>query len=190
MKNAFHLNTNIPYNVYSRNPETVKYGKETISCLAPKIWVSVAEAIKSSKSLDAFKYKIRQWKPDCPCRYVRLTCYMLISFSFSLLIFSKSIIYNMYLFFLKKFLQSSLVVFVFLQLMYTPVGLIVMWINYLIAIWAVGLSLGSVQLYGSIGTKHITIYFEWYFLFTFLCLYIFITLCVFFAPWIQCMRVQ
>ena len=67
MKNAFHLNKNIPYKVYSRNQKTVKYGKETIPCLAPKIWVSVAEAIKSSKSLDAFKYKIIQWKPEGIC---------------------------------------------------------------------------------------------------------------------------
>ena len=42
MKNVFHLNTNIPYNLRSRselccrNPKTVKYGTETISYLAPK----------------------------------------------------------------------------------------------------------------------------------------------------------
>ena len=41
MKNVFHFNTNIPYNLelelYSRNPKTVKYGTENISYLAPKI---------------------------------------------------------------------------------------------------------------------------------------------------------
>ena len=74
MKNVFHFNTNIPYNLrsrselYSRNPKTVKYGTETISYLAPKIWSLVPNAIKSSKSLDVFKSKIRQWEPDCPCR--------------------------------------------------------------------------------------------------------------------------
>ena len=74
MKNIFHFNINIPYNLrsrnelYSRNPKRVKYGQETISYLAPKIWSSVPNAIKSSKSLDAFKSKIRQWEPDCPCR--------------------------------------------------------------------------------------------------------------------------
>ena len=73
-KNVFHLNTNIPYSLssrselYSRNPKTVKYGIETISYFAPKIWSLAPKAIKSSKSLDAFKYKIRQWKSDCPCR--------------------------------------------------------------------------------------------------------------------------
>ena len=74
VKNVFHLNTNIPYKLsscsglYSRNPKTVKYGTETISYLAPKIWSLVPNAIKSSKSLDVFKSKIKQWEPDCPCR--------------------------------------------------------------------------------------------------------------------------
>ena len=60
-------NTNIPYNLrsrsefYCRNPKTVKYGTETISYLAPKIWSLAPNAIKSSKSLDVFKSEIRQW---------------------------------------------------------------------------------------------------------------------------------
>ena len=74
MKNVFHFNTNIPCNLrsrselYSGNPKTVKYETETISYLAPKIWSLVPNAIKSSKSLDVFKFKIRQWEPDYPCR--------------------------------------------------------------------------------------------------------------------------
>ena len=61
VKNVFHLNINIPYNLrsrselYSRNPNTVKYGIETISYVAPKIWSWVPIAIKSS----AFKSKVR-----------------------------------------------------------------------------------------------------------------------------------
>ena len=53
MKNVFHFNTNIPYNpmsrseLYIRNPKTVKYGTETTSYLAPKIWSLVSNAIKS-----------------------------------------------------------------------------------------------------------------------------------------------
>ena len=47
--------------------KTVKYGTKTISYLAPKIWSLVPNAIKSSKSLDVFKFKIRQWEPDFPC---------------------------------------------------------------------------------------------------------------------------
>ena len=74
VKNVFHFNTNIPYNLrscselYSRNPKTLKDGTETIWYLAPKIWSLVLNAIKSSKSLDVFKFKIRQWELDCPCR--------------------------------------------------------------------------------------------------------------------------
>ena len=74
MKNIFHFNTNILYNLrsrselYSRNPKAVKYRTEIISYLAPRIWSLVQNAIKSSKSLDVFKSKIRQWEPDCPCR--------------------------------------------------------------------------------------------------------------------------
>ena len=66
MKNVFHFNTNIPYNLrsrselYSRNPKTVKYGTETISYLAPKTWSLVPNDIKGSKLLDVFKPKIRQ----------------------------------------------------------------------------------------------------------------------------------
>ena len=61
MKNVFHFNTNIRYNrrslreLYSRNPKTMKYGTETISYLAPKIWYLVPNAIKSSKLLDVSK---------------------------------------------------------------------------------------------------------------------------------------
>ena len=66
MKNVFHFNTNIPYNLrscselYSRNPKTLKDGTKTICYLAPKIWSLVLNSIKSSKSLDVFNSKIRQ----------------------------------------------------------------------------------------------------------------------------------
>ena len=71
MKNVFQHNANIPYKfmsrseLYSRNPKTVKYGTETTSYFPPEIWYLVPNAMKSNKSLDV---KIRQWKPDCPCR--------------------------------------------------------------------------------------------------------------------------
>ena len=73
MKNAFDRNINIPYNLrsrselYSGNPKSVKYGTEAIPYLTPKIWSLVPNVIKSSKSLDVFKSKIRQWEPDSPC---------------------------------------------------------------------------------------------------------------------------
>ena len=54
MKNISQVITNNPYSLrssnelYCRNPKTVKYGTETISYLAPKIWSLVPEIIKSS----------------------------------------------------------------------------------------------------------------------------------------------
>ena len=94
-KNVFYLNTNIPYNLRSRielhcrNSKTVKYGTETISYFPPTIWSSVPNAIKSRKSLDVFKAKIRQWVPDCP--YVRITYNISVSSSFSLITFSEAL---------------------------------------------------------------------------------------------------
>ena len=41
--------------------------KQTISYLAPKMCSLVPNAITSSKSLDVFKSKTKQWEPDCPC---------------------------------------------------------------------------------------------------------------------------
>ena len=74
MNSVFHLTENNRYSLrnvyelYSRNPRTVKYGTETISYLAPKIWSIVPQTIKESTSIYSFKTKIRKWKPDCPCR--------------------------------------------------------------------------------------------------------------------------
>ena len=95
IKNVFYLNTNIPYNLRSRielhcrNSKTVKYGTETISYFPPTIWSSVPNPIKSRKSLDVFKAKIRQWVPDCP--YVRITYNISVSSSFSLITFSEAL---------------------------------------------------------------------------------------------------
>ena len=53
VKNVFHLYTNISYSLrlrselYCSNPERVKFGTETISHLARKIWSLVPEAIKT-----------------------------------------------------------------------------------------------------------------------------------------------
>ena len=54
--------------LYSRNPKTVRYGKETISFLTPKIWAIVPQNIKNCSSLSSFTIIIRKWKPGCPCR--------------------------------------------------------------------------------------------------------------------------
>ena len=74
MSNVFKQKENIPpelnnCNIFqSRRANSVKYGTKTIPYLTPKVWSIVPETIKNSKSLESFKLKIRNWKPECPCR--------------------------------------------------------------------------------------------------------------------------
>ena len=52
-----------------RTVNSVRYGTETVSFLAPKIWYILPNDIKDSESLDIFKSKIKKWIPsECPCR--------------------------------------------------------------------------------------------------------------------------
>ena len=49
--------------------ESVKKGLETIRYRGPTTWRLVPKEIKESKSLFAFKEKIKKWKPvGCTCR--------------------------------------------------------------------------------------------------------------------------
>ena len=78
MNNIFKVNQTVPYDLrkrnvlQSRNPSSVRYGTETISYIAPKIWSLVPETIKNCDSLKSFKQKIRKWKPDCPYRLCKI----------------------------------------------------------------------------------------------------------------------
>ena len=71
MGEVFKLNRTLAYNLgthnqfSSRAPKTVKYRRETISFL---VWALVPGKIKECSCLEAFKSKIRKWKPDCTCR--------------------------------------------------------------------------------------------------------------------------
>ena len=82
MNNIFKVDQTVPYDLrkrnvlQSRNSSSVRYGTETISYIAPKIW---SLAIKNCESLKSFKQKIRKWKPDCPCRLCKVYCNMLVS---------------------------------------------------------------------------------------------------------------
>ena len=66
LNNFFHKNISNSYDLRnhkelcSRNRKTVRYGTETVSYMAPKIWSKVPENIKTSSSLDSFKSKIRK----------------------------------------------------------------------------------------------------------------------------------
>ena len=61
LNNVFHKNISHSYNLqnykelYSRNPKTVRYGTETVSYMASKIWSKVPETIKMSSPLESFK---------------------------------------------------------------------------------------------------------------------------------------
>ena len=57
-------------NILTRRKVTsVRYGTETVSFLAPKIWYILPKNIKDSESLDTFKRKIKKLIPlECPCR--------------------------------------------------------------------------------------------------------------------------
>ena len=52
---------------------SVYNGTESLSFLGPKIWDIVPTELKKVKSLNAFKYGIKNWWPqNCPCRLCKL----------------------------------------------------------------------------------------------------------------------
>ena len=65
------ININLRNNTdfISRNVKTVRYGTESLSYLAPKIWNLLPNEMRDSSTLASFKEKIKLWVPDlCPCR--------------------------------------------------------------------------------------------------------------------------
>ena len=58
LNNVFYKNSSNPFalgnrqELYSRNLKTVRYGTETVSYMAPKIWRKVPETIEMSSSLE------------------------------------------------------------------------------------------------------------------------------------------
>ena len=55
-----------------KNIKTVRYGLQTIFCMAPKIWDLVPKEMKQVTTLNEFKAKIKIWKlENCPCRLCR-----------------------------------------------------------------------------------------------------------------------
>ena len=79
MKNVFPIIEN-PYDLRnetkfkSRNVNTVRYGIETASFVAPRIWSSIPRSYKECSSVNEFKAKIKCWHPEnCPCKLVKIT---------------------------------------------------------------------------------------------------------------------
>ena len=74
MAGVFHF-VEKPYNLRNNSitqrqaNRTVYFGTKGISSLAPKLWELILSEIKSAKSLNIFKEKIKSWTTDkCSCR--------------------------------------------------------------------------------------------------------------------------
>ena len=57
----------------SRNIRTVRYGIEITAFVGSRISTNMPNALKESTSLNAFKSKIKTWKPEnCPCKLCKI----------------------------------------------------------------------------------------------------------------------
>ena len=71
IKRNYYNTRNVPA-FSSRNIKTVRYGLQTISYMAPKIWDLVPKEMKQVTTLNEFKTKIKIWKlENCPYRLCR-----------------------------------------------------------------------------------------------------------------------
>ena len=73
--NEVFVERNCNYNLRENNflkrrrVNSVRYGTESVSFLAPKIWDTLPKDVKNSETLNAFKAKIKNWvSHECPCR--------------------------------------------------------------------------------------------------------------------------
>ena len=73
--NEVFVERNCNYNLRGNNflnrrrVNSVRYGAESVSFLAPKIWDILPKETKNSETLNGFKAKIKNWVPqECPCR--------------------------------------------------------------------------------------------------------------------------
>ena len=67
IKNPYDLKKETKFK--SRNVFTVRYGIETASFVAPRIWSSIPRSYKECSSVNDFKAKIKFWYPEnCPCK--------------------------------------------------------------------------------------------------------------------------
>ena len=59
--------------IATNQPSTIKYGINSISHLAPKIWEIIPDEIRSSKTVKIFKDKIKRLIPEnCPCHQCKI----------------------------------------------------------------------------------------------------------------------
>ena len=83
VKNVFPIIEN-PYNLRnetkfkSRNVKTVRYGIETASFVAPRIWSRIPRSYKECSSGNEFKAKIKFWYPEnCPWKLCKNYIYQI-----------------------------------------------------------------------------------------------------------------
>ena len=71
MKELFHnseLLNHRNHNLYVPHRNTVRFGDKSLRCLAPHIWNSLSETVKSATTLNQFKKLIKLWfGPECKC---------------------------------------------------------------------------------------------------------------------------
>ena len=84
--------------IFPAVPKIVKYGTETISFLVPKVWALVTEKLKECSCLEAFKSKIRKWKPDCPCRLCKTYLQACFFLNMDILILQYKCIFSLYIY--------------------------------------------------------------------------------------------
>ena len=71
IKSNYYNTRNAP-TFCSRNIKAVRYGLQTISYVASKIWNLVPKEMKQIPTVNEFKAKMKIWKlGDCPCRLCR-----------------------------------------------------------------------------------------------------------------------
>ena len=69
LDNPSHYNLRLNSEFQTFNPRTVRYGTESLTFLANKIWQLIPSDIKCAPTLESFKNKIKLWQTkDCPCR--------------------------------------------------------------------------------------------------------------------------
>ena len=70
MNRVFKLNSDSRYNLqqilqfFRSLVKSVYHGTESISCLGPRIWDILPDEHETIQSLDTFKIKIKNWKPE------------------------------------------------------------------------------------------------------------------------------
>ena len=66
--NQPHYNLRRSFNFQSVNVRTIRYGTESLTYLANKIWSQIPTDIKEAPTLELFREKIKLWQiSDCPC---------------------------------------------------------------------------------------------------------------------------